>query len=233
MTGNSAASLAEKQPGNSENYLETAIFALISDNNIASVNAGRGGATLREFLRGYFQNMGLEEDAAKFDLTRIAAVDKIQKIQNSGGVEKVQLDLALKEATMMHIEETIDGKLRADGLRSQLAAVAQKIFASQGHPAKLANSNNGKMRLTISVPSRDPQPAKEGLDAVAGVLTEDEFSDDYVLMLRNGDTITPSEISAKCRIRVSRYANTLDLNEVMTALRGYMAELYLNGQTDV
>lgn len=78
MTGSPAADLSEKQPGNAENYLDGAFFALISQNDILTINAGQNGASLRTFLHGLFRNAELEEDATKFDLARIAAVDQLR-----------------------------------------------------------------------------------------------------------------------------------------------------------
>ena len=233
MTGNATASLTERSPGNAENYLDTAIFALVSGNHVVTLNAGKNAASLRNFLTGLFQKHRLPDEYTRFYIVRIASADKLRKINSSGGVDRFHLDLAINAASASYIEQEAKADFSVRTLKSGIADIGKRIFGSDHPSSQLANSSKGGMRLTINVPSTDNLTAKEGLDAIGAVLADDEDADDYLITLRNGDTIRPSEISAKKRIRVGRYGNTLDLNEVKAEMLVYLDGLKTEGQTDV
>lgn len=233
MTGTASASLAERSPGNAENYLDDSFFALVWGNHIVTLNAGKSAASFRNYITGLFQNLRLSDEYSKFDIVRIASADKLRKINSSGGVDKFHLDLAINAASASYLDQEARTGFNVKTLKSGIANIGKSIFGSDHPSSQLANSNKGGMRLTINVPSTDNLTAKEGLNAIGAVLADDEDADDYLITLRNGDTIKPSEISAKKRIRVTRFGNTFDLNEVKAEMGGYLNALKTEGQTEI
>ena len=224
--------LDERRPGNAENYLESAVFVLIKDDHVLSINAGQNAAVARNYLHGVFQNAGLDDEASRFDLVRIARADKIRKIHAAGGVDKIQLDLSIEEATAAYLDEEAQ-RMTTNGLSSAVSKIIGYVMHTDHEASKISTSSKGKVRMTLGVPASDRLTAKEGLDAIAQVLVEEEDSDTYVIKLRNGDTIKPSEISAKKRVRIEKYANTLDSAEVISEFKEYLSELRRSGQMEI
>lgn len=89
----------------------------------------------------------------------------------------------------------------------------------------LAHSQAGRVRLQISVPNGDVITAKNGLTGVSQVLVDDEDADAYLLKLRNGDTIKPSEMSLKKRVRLERFANSVSAEQAEDEIVIYLQEL--------
>ncbi|APG47412.1 MULTISPECIES: hypothetical protein [Phaeobacter] len=226
--------LSERAPGNQENYLYRDFLGFVRGNHVISFNAASNAASLRGYLQGLFRLAGLHENAGKFDLVRRASANQIARISAGGGVESVQLDLSIEDATRQVIEENLRAQQpwTAKRLLDPIAGMVQDLLVADQKASDLGRSRKGNLRLSINVPKGDLHPAKEGLDGVAEILVEDEDADDYVIRLRNGDSINPSEMAIKKRIRIDRYANTVDTDSVVMEMRQYMVELFQSGQLE-
>lgn len=224
-----------RRPGNAENFLNSDFLGLLFGNHVITLNAGINGASLGNYLRGLFGLAEMNEDCTKFDLVRIADVNKLAKIRSSGGVSSLKLDLAIDEAVHIaltdHVPEPANPSL-GWGVRQLLAPVSEAIgdLIKNYEPASgLASSTKGTVKLEISVPAGDAILARNGMDGTAQLLVEDEDADDYVIKLRNGDTIKPSEISLKKRVRLDRFANSVDVNQAEDHMLLYAEELREGG----
>lgn len=92
------ASLEQRRPGNSENFSSSDFFALVLRDHVITLNAHQNAAALASYLQGLFRLAEMDKGAGMFNLFRIANADKMSKIQASGGVEMVQLDVTIEEA---------------------------------------------------------------------------------------------------------------------------------------
>ncbi|MGC9445489.1 hypothetical protein [Cereibacter johrii] len=216
--------LDEKRPANGENFLNSDFSALILGNNVITFNAGRSAGTLTNYLHAMFRESN-QPEAAMFQLVRIADVDQVRKIEAAGGVARVRIDLGIDEAAAMAIED--EGRQRHvfRRLRGSLVDMIDALRHDPGRKAGIAESTRGTMRLFISVPEGDVRAATAGMDAIAQQLVEDEEAEDFVIDLRNGDTIRPHEVSSKKSVRLRRMANTFDRDEVWDEMIVFLREL--------
>jgi hypothetical protein len=88
------------------------------------------------------------------------------------------------------------------------------------------------MRLSIKVPNGDFAAAKDGLTSIAEDVVADEHADDYVILLRNGETIKPGEIAVKKLVSLRRSANSFRSDDVLREMTAYLGELQRSGQTE-
>lgn len=226
--------VAERAPGNQENYLHRDFIAFIHGDHVVSLNAASNAASLRNYLHGLFKNAGLHENASKFDLVRRASADQVARIEAAGGVDRIQMDLSIEDATARVIQERGE-RPRHWAARTFLDPVTQMIqdlSRADNKASDLSRSRKGNLRLMINVPKGDLHAAKSGIDGVAEILVEDEDADNYVIHLRDGDKITPSEMAVRRRIRIERYANTVNTDEVISEMRDYMRDLRVSGQLE-
>jgi hypothetical protein len=231
MEGGAQVFVGEKRPGNGENFVDNAFFGFVSGNDVVSIGAGQNAAGLRYFLNRFFERAGVVADRNQFGLSRVANVNAVHKIHTSGGVAKLQMDLSLEEATNAYVEE-LAAAPRA-GMIGKLGSVFGSLLDGGGASEELRRSRKGKMRVSVNVPNTDLLPAKNALNDAASTFLEDEEFDDYVLELRNGDTIKPGEMSVKKRVNFERYAQSVPHDAAFSEMRSFMQQLREDGQLDV
>ncbi len=232
MVEQPAAMLGQRRPGNAENFVQSDFMAAIHGNHVVSLNAGQKAASLREYLRGLFRLAGLQEESGMFDLVRMANINVAQKIRSSGGVASLEVDLALQEAAYVWMQDRrqrrAQQRSRMGAMRDRMADLVGDIFADDRQGQGIATSRKGTVRMVVSVPSGDLQPAKVSLDQTTMDLLEDEETG-YVVRLRNGDTIRPEEASLRKRIRLEREGNSVNALAARDEILRYMSELSDDG----
>lgn len=195
----------------------------------------RNAASLRSYLHALFDQAGLDKASAMFDLLRIADANEMQRI-DAIGVQFVQMDLGIEEAIADRIAE-VGGRHAHQSIyqriRQPMIQMLRSIGTVQGKPSNLISSQKGAMRVLINIPDRDLAAGKVGIDGVAEGLVQDEDASDFLIKLRNGETIKPDEIAVKKRITLDRLANTVPANDVWHEMSIYMEELRMAGQLDM
>ena len=223
--------LGHRLPGNAENFLENDFFAVISGDHVVTLGAGQNAASLRLFLAGLFNIVGLGEEAAKFDLVRVADANKLQMIAAAGGVKKIDMSMTLQEATARLIEER-QPRSTAEKLTKPIRDVLRLFQNNSDGSEGISRSKKGNMHLSVSVPGGDVVAAKGAIDAMASGLILDEDAENFMIELRSGEVIRAGEVSLKRKISLERYANTVNADQVLPALAEYMEELKRSRQTE-
>ncbi|EEX16194.1 conserved hypothetical protein [Citreicella sp. SE45] len=232
MIAQNQTPVAERAPGNQENFLHRDFIAFIRGDHVVTMNAAQGGASVRAFLHGLFRLAELEEHRSQFGLMKRPALDQIARIEAGGGVESIQLDLSIDEATALAVEDANPAHpgWNARRILSPLKEMMSDLFMADIPASDVGQSEKGRLRLSISVPQGDLVAAKDGLDGLGELLVEDEDARDYMIRLRNGDQIRPNEMAVKKRVRIERLANTVSTGQVIEEMRTFMQELNASGQ---
>lgn len=217
--------LAERQPDRDENFLNSDFSALVCGNNVITYHAGRNAGSLCNYLHGLFRAAALPNEATMFDLVRMANVDQLRKIDAAGGVSSIQLDLGIEEAAAALLQDQGARPGTFGRLTQQMVDVVDCLLRAVPAGPGLAESGRGKVRLSISVPDGDVVPAKDAISSVAAEIVEDEDADDFVITLRNGDTIKHGEISTKKLVSLHRAANSVNRDEVWEEMVTFLREL--------
>lgn len=227
------ATLSELRPRNDENFLNSDFFALIAGDHVISLNAGRSAGALHKYLLQLFQRANRPDSWTQFDIVRIADINGLRRIEAGGGVQKVQMDLAIEEASAGVMRDEAASPTMIQRLRRPLVQMMQSLVRADGKAAGAAQSRKGTMRVTISVPGGDLEVAKSGLDGIAEQIVADEDAEDFVILLRSGESIKPGEIAVKKKVSVVRSANTVLPGEVREEMLRYLAELRQARQTEI
>ena len=95
---------------------------------------------------------------------------------------------------------------------------------------QLRQAERGSISVSINVNKGDLSAARDGLDHLAGEITEDDDADGYIIHLRNGTVITPEDVSVKKAVKIEAHANSVSVFQAWDAMRAYMQELEETGQ---
>lgn len=231
MNPKAEATLGERSPRQGENFLNSDLMAVIRGNNVVTLNAGINAALLRVYLQGLFRASKLDEDSTGFNLTRVANLDRIAMIEASG-VAKIDLKLGLSEAAAMDISEMANGKGFWSKVTSGIAEPVQAIIAQDDNLNQLSKTEKGTVLLSINVPKGDLEVAKMGLNYLAAAVVDEKDADNFIIHLRNGQTIKPSEIAVRKRVDLDPVANSVSVEGAWKELNNYMNELTENGQIE-
>jgi hypothetical protein len=221
--------LTVRQPGNDENFANKDFFAVISGDHVISLNANRNAAALRSYLHQLFEALGFDDDAKNFTIDRVAHADEIARIDQVG-VANVEMDFGIEEATAIAIAEQQVGHGFVEIVKRGVTAILRPLVAREDQVAGIGDSRKGSVRIAVNVPAGDLELAKSGLDGIAAELVADEDADGYVIRLRTGEMIRPGEIAVRKRVSLTRFADTVDAEEVLAEMVSFMIELRNTGQ---
>ncbi len=226
-----SSNLAERRPGNDENFLNSDFMALIKGEHVITLGAGQNAAALRSYLHGLFLKGGLHEDATKFDIVRVGNAGTLARIA-ANGVASVGLNVAIDEATSVVLDEQRRPRTVFQKLSWPVSSMVDAVVGAESKASQISDSRKGSVKVLLSVPGSDLETAQSGLDGIAEELFEDEDAHDYLITLRNGETIKPGELAVKKHVRLEKEANTVDIDEVWDELNTFMSELRNSGQLE-
>ncbi|MEQ1938221.1 hypothetical protein ABMA46_08200 [Mesorhizobium sp. CN5-321] len=225
------AEVGERAPEAEENFLSADFMALVRGNHVVAMNAGRNAATLGNYLRGLFVAAGLPDHATQFELARVGNLNTLAMIETIG-VKTVELHVDIAEATAV---ELVDG-VPADSLwgraRQAAASTLGAIIAQDEQLAHLREAEMGTVTVSINIKKGDLLVAKNSLDHLGQEVAADEEADDFLIQLRDGQTIRPDEIAVRKRVRIEAVANSVSADEAWAMMRQYMQELAASGQLE-
>lgn len=231
MTETSSADLSERAPGNAENFLNSDFMAIINGDHIITLNAGQNAASLRSYLQGLFRLSDLHEDTSKFDIVRIADVGQLERIE-AIGTASIGLNIAIDEATASVVADGASRQSVWSGLTQPISGLIEGLIGRDDKTSQIGSSQKGTLKVSINVPKGDLEAARSGLDGVAEALVQDDEADNFVINLRNGETIKPGEMSVKKLVRLERSSNTVNRNDVWAEMATYMRELENSGHLE-
>ncbi len=218
-----AVALGEKAPDKGENFLITGVFAVISGDDVVTINANLNAARLKDFLYQLFKKAKLHEDSTKFDILRRPDIDKLKMIEERG-VEEIDLSTSISEATLDRIKELQAKKGWISNAKAAVLNSFLSIIQKDDDPSTLLKAQKGKITLSIRVPNGDLQQAKHGLKELADEIVEDEDGDGFLIRLHGGEVIKSGEIAARRRVRITKHANYLDPDDAWHHLQKYVIE---------
>ncbi len=228
-----SVALGERQPDDDENFLTTDIFAVISGNDVITLNASINAARLRTYLYGLFEKAELHENASKFDILRRADINKLRMIEKRG-VEEIDLTCSVSEATLDRIKELEEKPNWLSQAKASILSAARAISDKDDTSRALLEAKKGRVKLSIRVPEGDLEKAKHGLKALANEAVGDTEDDEgFVIHLRNGEKIKSNEITVRKRVRIKKHANTVDVNDAWIRMQEYVIELQQNRENEV
>lgn len=227
----SAAQLGERPPESGENFMNSDFVALIKDNHLVVLNTGRNAGTLRDFLIGLFAKASFPEPTQQLQLVRIGNVDKLAMIE-AVGVKNIDMKIAISEASASSIAEE-DSNSVWSAAKQGVSNFVNSIVAQDEQIANLKLAEKGSVSVSINVARGDLEVAKDGLDVLAEAIAEDEDADDFVIQLRNTQTIRADEVTVRKKVSLEEVANSVSVRNTWDEMVTYYEELTRTGQVEV
>lgn len=225
--------LGEKKPLTDENFLDRDFFLLATGDHVITLNASTGAGMARTFLDGLIKKAQLPSSHEKFDLVQVANVQALRRISAGGGVKSIQLDWSLGAlAADYALVQTSKKKSVIQSIGGRLSELMSSVAREDGADG-FVESEKGTVRLTINVPDGDVRPAKAAAIALGEAIADDEYADDFLLTLNNGDQIRKNSVSIKKQVTFRRNANSFVASDVETEMLGFMKALIEDGHTQV
>lgn len=206
-------------------WLDGDAFLYVNGNHICMCATGIRDGSIRYFLQEFFKKAGIRKDATKFDLMKIADMMKIKFLQKNG-VKEIVI-----KATMY--------KASADYARRKSKAVAAAGAAAK-HIAAFLNKPNDVnpdgLRVAVSLKtdrrfnSKQIAIGETRLEKVAeDLLKKPENNDDFLIVTKTGQKITPNEIFMSTVVSIERDGKTVKRNKAWNELTKFYKFLHDSG----
>ncbi|MEW7006749.1 hypothetical protein [Lentilitoribacter sp. EG35] len=230
MAPQASAEVGERPPEANENFMNADFMALIKDNHVIVMNCGRNAGALRDFLTKLFEKANFADNTQMLDLARIGNLDKLAMIETVG-VGTIDMDINISDAAANEIIGLEDQGIWSKAT-SRFSNAIHAITAQDESIAQLRLAEQGRVRVSINVQKRDLEVAKSGLDSLAEAIADDDEADNFVIHLRNGQTIRADEVTVKKQVRLQEVANSVSVIEAWDEMASYYSELSDSGQIE-
>ncbi len=190
-------------PANAE-WLDGDAFLYVLDNHVCICTTSMSDSAVKVFLWEYFKKAKLPDDAAKFDLLKKADITKI-KLLRTQGVKEVEIRASMFKATATY-------QARKSHIMSSLGAVAKHVKAVLGKPHDV-NPDALQVILTLKTDEREKGLAigeKEIENIAADIVRHAAADDNYAIITKTGQKITPEELFVKTAVSIDRDGKTVN-----------------------
>ncbi len=225
------AEIGERHPDAEENFLNADFMAFFHGNHVIAMNAGRNAAALANYLRGLLGAAGLPNHTTQFELARVGDLNALAMIENVG-VKTVELSVDIAEATAVELVDGAGPDTMWNRAKRAAASTLGALIAQDDQLAHIREAEAGRVTVSINIKKGDLLAAKAGLDHLGQEVAEDEDASDFLIKLRDGQTIRPDEVAVRKRVSIDAVANSVSADETWTKMRHYMEELAANGQLE-
>lgn len=208
----------ELPPGEEKNFLSSDFAALVKENDVITISAGKGASHLRNFLAGLFKNADIDEQHLSFELVRVPPPNILDKIRRVG-VKKLKLNASIREATRSRLED--GGGILSRGIPQFLRATLTHQKADE----------YGKSTLSIGIDAKKGKVEfKE--EALKSMIDGTEV-EDFSFLLNDDTEIKTSEMIIKESVNLNRVGQSFEFSQAAEKMASYMEELKDMGYVEV
>ena len=205
-------------PANAE-WLDGDAFLLVVDDHFCICTTAVSDAAVKAFIWEYFKKAKLPVGADKFDLWKVADISKI-KMLRSQGVKEVEV-----RASMFKASATF--QKRKTHAISALGIATKHIKAILG---KAADVNPDALRICLTLKTDERERGlvigeKEIENIAADVVKNAEPDDEYVIITKTGQRITPKEMFVKTTAHIERDGKTVKRDDAWAELEKFFDDL--------
>jgi hypothetical protein len=179
----------------------------------------RDGA-VRQFLYEFFGKAKLGEHATKFDLLKVANVNKIKMLQ-SQGVKEIWLRATLYQATVQYERR----KSQTSGILGTIAKQIRTIAKAESEDF----DDSIRVEVTITTDERVRKHLTVGEKRIetlgVDVVRNQEDYDDYIILTKAGQKVGANEIYIKDVMQIDSLGKSVKRNQAWDALASFYKEL--------
>ena len=173
-------------------FMDGDAFLYINGNDVCMCLTGLRDGSIREYLCDLFKKAALGDNAAKFDLQKVANIDKI-KMLHKQGVKEIELRATMFQATHQYEvrKNEASGVLRSAAKFINDALFREDVEVEDGIRVQIILKTDERLRKNIIF--GETKIEKIAVD----VVKNEVYYDDYVIVTKSGQRIGPKEIFVK------------------------------------
>lgn len=209
-------------PANAE-WLDGDAFIYVIDNHVCICTTAVSDSAVKTFIYEYFKKAKLPAGADKFELLKKADISKI-KLLRTQGVKEVEIRASMFKATASF-------QNRKAHAISALGVVGKHIKAILGRPHDV-NPDALQVILTLKTDEREKGLVlgeKEIENIAADIVRNAQADDNYVIITKTGQRITPDEMFVKTTVPIERDGKTVQREDAWVALVNFFTDLQGDG----
>ncbi|HEV2161974.1 MAG TPA: hypothetical protein VGR52_07065 [Stellaceae bacterium] len=204
-----------KAPANTE-FMDGDAFVYVRGNDLCMCSTGMQDATVRYFLQALFRKAKMREELTQFDLMKVADIPAIKLLQ-SQGVKEIEVRSTLFAASASFNRR----KSHAQGVVGAAAKQLKALFGSEHDVTDDAIT----VALALKMDRRRTKGLKLGekrIDTLGtDLIKNQEASDDYVIITKTGQRITPDEISIRSKVLIDAVGKSVDRDKAWKELNAF------------
>ena len=216
----------EAPPADGE-WLRGDAFLFINGDHLCLCSTDIRDGAINLFLHEFFKKAHLRRDSAFFDLQKIADVGKL-KFLHSQGVKELEINAMLYKATAEHTK-------RKNEVIGSLGAVGKYLKSVLGKPNDVT-PDALKVSVSLRVDRRFRKELSVGYKTIenlaANVISHSGKNDDYSILTKTGQRISPDEIFIKTKVRIDKEGNTIDRDKAWRELQYFYESLKRSGAVE-
>ncbi|MGN6749910.1 MAG: hypothetical protein ACTHJS_15080 [Xanthobacteraceae bacterium] len=205
-------------------WLEGDAFLYVRNDHVCMCSTDIRDGAINFFSHEFFKKAKLRRDSALFELQKIADVSKL-KFLHSQGVKELEIHAMLYKATAEHTK-------RKTEVIGSLGAVGKYLKAVLGKPFDVT-PDAIKVGVSLKVDRRFRKELSVGYKTIenlaANVVSHSEKNDDYSILTKSGQRISPDEIFIRTKVRIDKEGNTIDRDKAWRELQYFYESLKRSG----
>jgi hypothetical protein len=214
---------AQKPPTDGE-WLDGDAFLYVNDDHVCMCATAMRDATIQNYIFQLFKKAELRKDSIRFQLMKAADITKL-KMLHSQGVRELEIRASLYQATANYEKR----KARVTG---GLGAVGKHLKSFLKKPNDVT-PDALRVMVTLKVDRRHPKEISLGERTIetlaADVVKNAEKSDDYVIVTKTGQKISPREIFMRSTVSIEGDGKTVNRIKAWRELGAFFSQLKDNG----
>lgn len=218
------ADVVPASPPKGSEFMDGDFLVFVRGNNVCMCSTVLHDGALALFLRELFDKAKLPSESKRFDLQKIANVQKLKLIQ-AQGVKSIEFNASVYDASLKYINR--------NDTPSILGSAAQQINAILGKN-KAPNAED----LTIQVGlNADGRIVKTGTSAAKTLddLAKDLINandDNYSIITRSNHRITFKEVFVRTKASIPKHGKSVNQSHAWNALQNFHNNLEKSGVTE-
>ncbi len=218
--GSSGLNLKTQNPPADGEWLDGDAFLYVCGDHVCVCTTAIHDSAIKTFIWDFFTKAKLPTAAIQFDLVKVADISKV-KMLRSQGVKELEIRGTLYQATT-------DFERRKAHAASVVGAAAKHIRAIFGKPHDVT-PDALKVILTIRTDERRlggiVLGEKKIEDLAADAVKNYEKGDDYVIITKTGQRISPEEIFVRTKVSIDRDGKTVQRDKAWKELSKFFNDL--------
>ena len=175
-----------------------------------------------------FKKAALRSDSTRFELMKAADVTKIKMLQ-SQGVKEIELHATMYKASLDYAKRTSNVVGVLGSAARQIKALLKKPNDYTQDGLRIALTLKTDARYTKAISLGEKRINELGLDILRN---HEEGDDDFSILTKTGQRITPTEIFMRRKVSVEGEGKTVKLDKIWKELTTFYSLLVKSGAVE-